>query len=270
MRQNIFRTGFFRWYLGFGGLVGLGYTYICFIFLVFLFIFAKVMLIFLFLILLLQGMLWTMLIFWLSHGKPIYPSMSPHQSIPYISDIGADILKPLFIVGTLVTGSTFFFSLAAVRRNHSFQRRLENVLDALSTVAGFVGASCLVLLAAFDTMRYSSAHRGFLLGFMMGIVISAAFTGGEFGRLSSSAAASAASVTGNKGAAKEAEAPTALLVVSYRSKLVLVFIEVVLSFAFGATMYGKLNNQAAVLEWCKWFFPSLTPVFFFVVVMVGF
>ena len=51
----------------------------------------------------------SMLITWLATGKPYYVSME--GSIPYISDIGADILKPLFVVGCSITGVGFFLCL---------------------------------------------------------------------------------------------------------------------------------------------------------------
>ncbi|OBZ72640.1 Uncharacterized protein YwbO [Grifola frondosa] len=57
--------------------------------------------------------LWAMLITWLASGRPKY--VSQDGSIAYISDIGADILKPLFIVGCAITGVSFFLSLSIER-----------------------------------------------------------------------------------------------------------------------------------------------------------
>ena len=54
-----------------------------------------------------------MLITWSATGKPHYVSME--GSIPYISDIGADILKPLFVVGCSITGVGFFLCLVIER-----------------------------------------------------------------------------------------------------------------------------------------------------------
>ena len=59
--------------------------------------------------------LWALLITWLAQGRPHYVSMSPGQTIAYISDVAADILKPLFIVGCSITGVGFFLSLGAER-----------------------------------------------------------------------------------------------------------------------------------------------------------
>lgn len=44
-----------------------------------------------------------MLITWLVEGRPIYPSMETGQTIAYISDLGAQGLKPLFIAGSAVS-----------------------------------------------------------------------------------------------------------------------------------------------------------------------
>lgn len=54
-----------------------------------------------------------MLITWLAQGRPKLPSQD--GSIAYISDIGADILKPLFIVGCSITAVSFFLSLTIER-----------------------------------------------------------------------------------------------------------------------------------------------------------
>ena len=64
-------------------------------------------------IVLFTATLWAMLITWLASGRPKYPSME--GSIAYISDVGADILKPLFVAGCAVTGVSFFLSLSIER-----------------------------------------------------------------------------------------------------------------------------------------------------------
>jgi len=180
-----------------------------------------------------SGMLWTMIIVWLAQGQPKYTSMSPNQRIAYISDIGADVLKPLFVTGSAFTGVFFFCSLLAMRHNHSLIRRLERTLDVLSVLAGLMGAVCLLLLAVFDTRRHPSLHRLFLLLFMLGVVFSALFTTIEYRRLGKT----------------YTEHP--ILKISYRFKQAIVCGEVALSVAFGVTMYRKLNDVAAILEWCK-------------------
>ena len=51
-----------------------------------------------------------MLITWLASGRPQY--VSQDGSIAYISDVGADFLKPLFITGCAITAVSFFLSLS--------------------------------------------------------------------------------------------------------------------------------------------------------------
>ena len=60
-----------------------------------------------------SGMLWAMLIVWLAEGQPKYPTMT--DSIAYISDIGAEGLKPLFITGCSITAVCFVMSLVVER-----------------------------------------------------------------------------------------------------------------------------------------------------------
>ena len=61
----------------------------------------------------LSATLWALLITWLASGRPHY--VSQDGNIAYISDVGADILKPLFIVGCSITGVSFFLSSAIER-----------------------------------------------------------------------------------------------------------------------------------------------------------
>jgi uncharacterized protein (DUF2062 family) len=60
-----------------------------------------------------EGTLLAMLITWLAQGQPMYSSME--GNIAYISDIGADILKPLFIVGCCITAVGFVLTLVVER-----------------------------------------------------------------------------------------------------------------------------------------------------------
>jgi len=55
-------------------------------------------------------------------------------------------------------------------------RRRETVLGILAMAGAFIGGLGLLLLSIFDTKRYSSAHRAFLLVFIIGVALSAIFT----------------------------------------------------------------------------------------------
>ncbi|KAI0346168.1 hypothetical protein BDW22DRAFT_1405114 [Trametopsis cervina] len=126
------------------------------------------------------GTLLAMLITWLAEGRPKY--VSQEGKIAYISDVGADILKPLFVTGCCITAVGFFLSLVIERwLRHSGRlipemRRRERVFSILAILGSFLGGAGLILLSIFDTKRHSSAHRGFLLLFIVGVGLSAIFT----------------------------------------------------------------------------------------------
>jgi hypothetical protein len=135
------------------------------------------------------AMLLAMLITWCVQGKPHYPSMDPGQNIAYISDVGAQGLKPLFIAGSVVT--TIFLDLAfASERWLRHRGRLaqnttgaEKVLSGLSLIFAAVGTAGLILLSIFDTLRHPRLHDIFLLLFIAGYLISAIFICAEYQRL---------------------------------------------------------------------------------------
>jgi hypothetical protein len=54
-----------------------------------------------------------MIITWKTTGEPHY--VSQNSNMPYISDIAADILKPLFVTGGCITAVSFFLSLVIER-----------------------------------------------------------------------------------------------------------------------------------------------------------
>ncbi|KAJ7841327.1 Frag1/DRAM/Sfk1 [Mycena olivaceomarginata] len=172
------------------------------------------------------GTILSMLITWLAQGgtsRPRYSSQS--QSIAYISDVGADMLKPLFVVGCCITAVAFFLSLVIERYlRHSGRliptmRRREKVFNALAVLGSVVGGAGLILLSIFDTKRHMQLHRGFLLMFMYRW-ISKNFT-----------------------YLRE-------LRVAYIVKGVIVSILVILAIAFGAALFTrKAYNAGAILEW---------------------
>lgn len=80
-----------------------------------------------------------MFIVWELEGHPHYASMSANQHIAYISDIGAQGLKPLFIAGACVTTVFLDLSFASerwLRHTGRLAKNLgmaEKVLSALSS-----------------------------------------------------------------------------------------------------------------------------------------
>ena len=135
------------------------------------------------------GMLIAMLVVWTTSGRPHYRSMDPDQSIAYISDVGAQGLKPLFIAGSVVTTIFLDASLVAERwlrhrgrlsRNRTLTEKIFMYISMLGALAGTVGLICLSIL---DTLRHPHLHNRFLVVFMVGYVVSAIFICAEYQRL---------------------------------------------------------------------------------------
>lgn len=176
----------------------------------------------------------SMLITWLATGRPHYVSMD--GSIAYISDIGADILKPLFIAGCTITAICFFLSLCVERglrhagRLMPHMRTRERIFGHLAMFGSFVGSCGLILLSIFDTKRHTSLHRVFLLVFMLGVAISAIFTVIEFRWLS-----------------RDFQ-HVRTLKIAYLAKAIIATILILLAVAFAIALYQS-TNAGAVLEW---------------------
>jgi len=180
------------------------------------------------------GMLWAMLITWLASGRPHY--VTQDGNIAYISDVGADILKPLFITGGAITGVGFVLCLSVERllrhtgRLPPGMRRRETVFCYLAILGSVIGAVGLILLTIFDTKRHTSAHRAFLLVFMVGVAISAIFTIIEYRWISKDF--------------REIRR----LKIAYIAKAIIATILILMAIAFGIALY-KSTNAGGVLEW---------------------
>ncbi|KAI5116746.1 hypothetical protein M0805_008136 [Coniferiporia weirii] len=184
------------------------------------------------------GTILALLITWLAGGRQHYSSMSPDQTIAYISDVAADFLKPLFIAGCSITAVGFFMSLVIERwarhegRLHPDMRRREKVMASLAILGSFIGGLGLILLSVFDTKRHPNMHRGFLLLFVVGAALSAIFTVIEYRWLDKS--------FGQR---------FRLLRISYIFKAVFVFVLIVLAIAFGSLLDSSHQNAGAIIEW---------------------
>ncbi|KAI0661619.1 Frag1/DRAM/Sfk1 family-domain-containing protein [Cubamyces menziesii] len=178
--------------------------------------------------------LWALLITWLASGRPHY--VSQDGNIAYISDVGADILKPLFIVGCSITGVSFFLSSAIERwlrhegRLVANMRRRERVLATLAIIFAFVGMCGLILLSIFDTKRHPSLHRVFLLVFILGVGLSAIFTVAEYRWISHDFV------------------EIRKLKTLYIAKGTIAGILILLAIAFAITLF-QATDPGAVLEW---------------------
>lgn len=135
------------------------------------------------------GMLIAMLVVWNVEGKPHYASMENSQTIAYISDVGAQGLKPLFITGSVIT--TIFLDISFLSERWLRHRgRLvrnqtvtEKVLSGLSMLFAVIGTVGLILLSIFDTFRHPQLHDIFLVLFIGGYLLSAICICWEYQRL---------------------------------------------------------------------------------------
>lgn len=215
------------------------------------------------------GMLLGLLISWNVDGRPHYASMGNNQTIAYISDVGAQHLKPLFIAGSCVT--TIFLDLAFLserwlRHNGRLARNTtvtEKVLSGLSMVCALIGTAGLILLSIFDTLRHPTLHDIFLLLFIAGYILSAIFICWEYQRL---------------GIRKSPYVPYLfqlltkhadfrqhkILRYSFWIKLVFILVTLCLAIAFAACNFVKSYNAAAVLEWAIAFIFTFYVMSFFI------
>ncbi|KAF4221169.1 hypothetical protein CNMCM5878_009966 [Aspergillus fumigatiaffinis] len=186
------------------------------------------------------AMLLAMLGNWAVLGTPTYPSMEAGQTIAYISDVGAQGLKPLFITGSVIT--VVFLDLSFVSErwlrhsgqlvpNRGWFDKFCAVASIFFAVAGALG---LILLSCYDTLRHPHYHDGFLVMFIVGYLVSAVLICIEYLWL---------------GVFYRSQ--HRILFASFLIKLAFVIIEVALAIAFGICTRrnsGK-KNVAAILEW---------------------
>ncbi|KAI0787779.1 Frag1/DRAM/Sfk1 family-domain-containing protein [Fomes fomentarius] len=178
--------------------------------------------------------LWALLITWLASGRPKYVSQG--GKIAYISDVGADKLKPLFVVGCAITAVSFFLSLLVERwlrhdgRLVANMRRRERVLSSLAILGSFIGGCGLILLSIFDTKRYTNPHRLFLLIFIVGVGLSAIFTILQYWWIS------------------QDFVEIRKLKAAYIAKGVIVGILLLLAIAFAVLLF-KAADAGAIVEW---------------------
>ncbi|GAM89840.1 hypothetical protein ANO11243_078790 [Dothideomycetidae sp. 11243] len=189
-----------------------------------------------------SGLVWTgtllgLLIHWLVDGRPHYVSMAPTQTIAYISDVGAETLKPLFIAGSCVTivcfDAVFILSnwLRQRERLAPHTNKSEKIFNILACVFSVVGGAGLILLSIFDTRRYHHLHDVMLAVFIIGYIVTAIFVCAEYQRLGIH------------------QRQYRLLRFSFWLKLGWIFLFLALAIVFGVSMKKGRNNLAAVFEW---------------------
>jgi len=183
------------------------------------------------------AMILTMFLYWYLGGKPRYVSEEVGQHIAYISDVGADTLKPLFIA--MGSASVIIFDVGFILERwlrHSgklvhYTSRLQRFLAGASIFFALLGAVGLILLSIFDTKRHKTLHDLFLAFFIGGYVISAVFILIEYARLG----------THNRA--------FRIIKLSWWMKFIFMVIEVALAIVFGALNRYKKWDYAAIVEW---------------------
>jgi len=178
--------------------------------------------------------------------------MSEGQRIPYISDIGADVLKPMFIALSAVSVVTFDLAFIFERWLRHAGRLTPNtsvwqkVYSACATFAAIVGAAGLILLTIFDCKNHNKLHNIFLAVFIIGFIVSAIFICWEYQRLGIH------------------YRQHSVLRISFWVKLAFIFLEISLCIAFGVCSKMHIWDTAAILEWTISFLYCLYVLSFFI------
>lgn len=163
--------------------------------------------------------------------------MSASQHIAYISDVGAQELKPLFIAGCVITTVLLDISFLADRwlrhrgRLVPNSTRGEKILSGLTIFWALIGTIGLILLSIFDTARHPRLHDLFLGFFILGYLLSAIFVCWEYQRL------------GIRNPEHN------VLAISFWIKLAFVLVTVALAVPFVVLTALGIYNPAAILEW---------------------
>ncbi|KAI0977358.1 hypothetical protein F4678DRAFT_11199 [Xylaria arbuscula] len=166
-----------------------------------------------------------------------YSSESDGQHIAYISDVGAGKLKPLFVVGSVITTIFLDASFIADRLLRHKGRLVPNtsltekILSGVAIFFAGVGTIGLTFLSGFDTAHYPRAHDVFLVLFIGGYLISAIFLCAEFSLLGKN------------------YRQHRVLRMSFWVKLLFIIIELALVIGFGVLSHQHNYNHAAILEW---------------------
>lgn len=154
--------------------------------------------------------LFILLIYWLAVGRPRYSSQE--GAVAFISDVGAQVLKPLFVVGCVLTSLFFLGTLLVVHLIHAITypgriqasdavspgesasrspphlphrtTRLQTVTSVITIVFTLLTSLSLILLSGFDTLQYRGTHQRFLaifaLSLFIGVIASVVLSGQLF------------------------------------------------------------------------------------------
>lgn len=117
------------------------------------------------------------LIFWVVQGRPIYPSMTD-RTIPFISDVSAASIKPLFMAGCIISSVSFFFAYTSDvwapetgRLVPGTPVRCQWFWCWCARLSIAISAAGLCLLSGFDVENYPNLHQNSIYVFVLGYVL---------------------------------------------------------------------------------------------------
>ncbi|KAJ5861132.1 uncharacterized protein N7529_008442 [Penicillium soppii] len=177
------------------------------------------------------AMLLAMLGHWTMIGEPRYGLMKPGQNIPFISDIGAQELKPLFMIGCITTVILLNLSFYQFVQNKGYISKICTHGSFLFTIIGSIG---LIMLSVLDNIAHHFMHDVCVTIFIVGYLVSAALMCLDYIYL------------GIAHALREPMLMTSLVI-----KISFIVIELTLIIVFRITEHTHYNhnNMAATLEW---------------------
>lgn len=125
-----------------------------------------------------------LLLRWLWIGQPRYPGQV-NPDVPFISDIAAFTLKPVFVTGCTVTGLAFagaVFGVHHVRYSPRFYALAaadapwRHGVSFVALVAGLVASFALFFLSVYDTFDAHRLHARLLFATFVGLGLAAVTT----------------------------------------------------------------------------------------------
>ncbi|KAJ5777354.1 hypothetical protein N7520_000600 [Penicillium odoratum] len=151
--------------------------------------------------------------------------------IRFISDIGAQELKPLFMTGSIIT---MLFMNVSFYQFLQYKEHVSRVYMYLSFLFAIFGSLGLIMLSVFDNLDHLILHDSFVAVFMTGYLVSAVVICIDYFYLGQSSRV-------NK----------RMLMASFVIKLSFVIVELAFILAFRITAAAGTikKDTAAILEW---------------------
>ncbi|PKY04124.1 putative FK506 suppressor Sfk1 [Aspergillus campestris IBT 28561] len=185
------------------------------------------------------AMLISMLAYWLEAGEPVYETMRGSRTFPFISDIGSQEPKPVFVFGSFLT--MLFLSLSIILKQ--WPREKDQIVQRsrytgpfctyLSILSSIIGSMALVLSAVFDNNHYRTLHDNTSFIFITSFLLSGIFICADYIQVGI-----------------HSNWDHEVLVKITTVRLFIVIVELFLSLAFKwASLNTSTKHPSAILEW---------------------